>query len=59
MSVPKRTDRTWRKSSYSGSENCVEVSREPSTVGVRDTKAPIDELDFRAAAWKALLDHLR
>jgi hypothetical protein len=30
----------WRKSSRSGSGNCVEVGSAPDEVGVRDTKNP-------------------
>lgn len=60
MSVPERTGRKWRKSSHSGTENCVEVDDgDPSIVGVRDSKAPIDALNFRAVSWKALIKSLK
>lgn len=61
MSVPKRTDRKWRKSSHSGSENqCVEVALDTPTVGLRDSKAPAGgELEVPATSWTALLDQLR
>ena len=46
----------WRKSSYSGSGggNCVEVATVPSTVAVRDSKAPDgSRLAFGPEAWRA------
>ena len=46
--------RTWRKSSYSGSDgNCVEVGR---GVGIRDSKAPAVELPLSDRQWGALLN---
>ena len=48
----------WRKSSYSGiaNDNCVEVRRTPSTIGVRDSKAPAaGELWVPPSAWAAFV----
>lgn len=61
MSVPKRTDKKWKKSSYSGgSGQCVEVALDESIIGVRDSKAPMSgELDLPAAAWVALLEKIK
>jgi len=61
MSVPKRNDREWRKSTYSGSDNqCVEVAPDAVLVGVRDTKArAAGELDVPAASWAALLEQVK
>jgi hypothetical protein len=45
--------RTWRKSSYTATEECVEVLL-AETVGVRDTKARhLGELAVSRAAWSA------
>ncbi len=45
----------WSKSTYSG--NCVEVSTEHLTVGVRDSKQDGrgPALEFSSAAWEAFL----
>jgi len=61
MSVPKRTDRIWRISSYSGGNNqCVEVAVDNQVIGVRDTKArTAGELDVPTASWAALLEQIR
>ena len=45
---------TWRKSSYTAKEECVEVLLADS-VGVRDTKARhLGQLTVSRAAWTAL-----
>lgn len=49
------TDRSWRKSSYSGGSggNCVEVGKAADGVGIRDTKRRDGvELRFSASAWR-------
>ena len=55
------TERTWRKSSYSGNttdSNCVEVSLAQDAL-VRDSKnASGDVLAFSAPAWQSLLNWL-
>ena len=52
----------WRKSSYSGQGDCVEVGRrsEASRVLVRDTKdrtGPV--LEFTPHAWRTFAGHLK
>lgn len=61
MSVPRRTDRKWRTSSYSGNNSqCVEVALDSQAVSVRDTKArAAGELDVPTASWTALLELVR
>lgn len=53
---------SWRKSSYSGSENqdCVEVADgTPDVVPVRDSKAPYGPtLTFRNHAWQTFINSL-
>ena len=55
------TERTWRKSSYSGSSTdsaCVEVAFADDAL-VRDSKnASGDVLAFSAPAWRSLLSWL-
>ncbi|NEA65364.1 DUF397 domain-containing protein [Streptomyces sp. SID12488] len=48
----------WRTSSYTGTENCVEVAdNEPMTVMVRDTKARgRGALALQPAAWSAFVE---
>lgn len=52
---------SWRKSSYSNSSsNCVEVSGQPGTVAVRDSKDPHGPaLAFRPASWQAFTRSIR
>lgn len=45
----------WKKSTASGSGNCVEVALAESTIFVRDSKDPRLTLAFSAAEWKAFL----
>lgn len=61
MSVPKRTDRKWRISSYSGNNSqCVEVALAEAVIGVRDSKARTSgELTVVAPSWTALLEQIR
>lgn len=48
----------WRTSSYTGTENCVEVAdNEPTMVMVRDTKAHSSGvLVVRPAAWTTFVE---
>jgi hypothetical protein len=46
----------WKKSSYSGTSNCVEVAQEPDAVRVRDSKDPGGPvLVFGPAEWAEYL----
>jgi uncharacterized protein DUF397 len=48
----------WRTSSYTGTENCVEVAdNEPTKVMVRDTKArSCGIMTVQMAAWAAFVE---
>ncbi|MCZ0208220.1 DUF397 domain-containing protein [Streptomyces achromogenes] len=49
---------TWRKSSYSSSEggNCVEVAAHPTTIHIRDSKAPAGPvLNLSPTTWNTFL----
>lgn len=47
----------WRKSSYSGTGDCVEVAVCGDDVLVRDTKDPAGaRLTFTVSEWRAFLD---
>jgi hypothetical protein len=51
---------TWRKSSHSATNGCVEVALDPAEVAVRDSKdrdGPV--LRFNAHEWKAFLAGVR
>jgi len=52
---------TWRKSSRSGTNGCVEVALDPAEVAVRDSKqqgrGPV--LRFNAHEWEAFLAGVR
>ncbi|MDH2393442.1 DUF397 domain-containing protein [Streptomyces sp. HNM0663] len=51
----------WRKSSYSSEEGgeCVEVAAHPTTVHVRDSKAPEGPtLTLTPSAWAAFTSHV-
>ncbi|MGH3390874.1 MAG: DUF397 domain-containing protein [Actinomadura sp.] len=55
---------TWRKSSRSGGSSehsdCVEVTRLPGTVGVRDSKAPeTGHLSLRVPAFAELVARVK
>ncbi|MRH86193.1 DUF397 domain-containing protein [Nocardia sp. SYP-A9097] len=50
------THLTWRKSSYTNPETCVEVARTPGGVLVRNSNAPDDgTLAFTRAEFRAWL----
>lgn len=51
----------WRTSSYTGTENCVEVAdNDPKHVMVRDTKAPNrGVLAAQRTAWTAFVEHAK
>jgi Domain of unknown function (DUF397) len=50
----------WRKSSYTGNKNCVELAHLPGLVGVRDSKDPDGPvLVFTAREMRGLLDRLK
>jgi hypothetical protein len=50
----------WRKSSFSGMENCVEVAFSDQVVGVRDSKNVADpKLVLSAVSWQKALAALR
>ena len=48
----------WRTSTYTGTENCVEVAdNEPTTVMVRDTKdRSCGNLAVKPAVWAAFVE---
>lgn len=51
---------TWRKSSHSETNDCVEVKPDVGEVGVRDTKDRAGgQLAVPAAAWQAAIERLR
>ncbi|WP_216205974.1 DUF397 domain-containing protein [Amycolatopsis aidingensis] len=46
----------WRKSSYTGDNDCVEVAMTADRVGIRDSKAPTaGALRVSRAGWRGLL----
>jgi hypothetical protein len=51
----------WRKSSFSGGQNCVEVARNlPGIVAVRDSKNPeAPALVISRARWAAFVDSVK
>ena len=54
--------RTWRKSSYSGSNggNCIEVAATPDAVAVRDSKDPHGPvLAFGPQDWQRFADQVK
>jgi hypothetical protein len=55
-------DRTWRKSSYSGSNggNCIEISAAPGTVAIRDSNDPHGPvLTFDSQDWRRFADQVK
>ena len=51
---------SWRKSTASGSGNCVEVKKTGESVHVRDSKDPAGlHLTFTRPAWEAFLTRAR
>ncbi|MET9712750.1 DUF397 domain-containing protein [Nocardiopsis alba] len=56
MPLPQAEALTFRKSSYSDRNNCVEVAGIPGTSAIRDTKRRSDgHLPFPTSAWAAFL----
>ena len=54
--VAPRAGLSWRKSTWSGSGNCVQVARADTQVLVCDTKDPAGPiLAFTRAEWQAFL----
>lgn len=50
----------WRKSTYSGGGNCVEVAGGPAAVAVRDSKDPsVPPLAFRREEWAAFTGRVK
>ncbi|GAB2650177.1 DUF397 domain-containing protein [Saccharopolyspora gloriosae] len=50
----------WRKSTWSGDYNCVEVALSPGSTAVRDSKAPEDgHFTVPAAQWGFFLHTLK
>lgn len=59
MTITEEAAGNWRKSSHSGTGNCVEVGQDSAVVLVRDTQAPDGAvLTFSAAAWTAFCHRL-
>jgi predicted secreted Zn-dependent protease len=55
-----RGDHRWRKSTASGSGNCVEVRVSGSSIVVRDSKSPAGPvLSFTADEWRAFVVGVR
>jgi hypothetical protein len=49
---------SWRKSSYTTDNNCVEVAFSASEVGVRDSKQRTGAtLEFGPGEWRTFLAH--
>jgi hypothetical protein len=57
--TPAESNSAWRKSSASGSSNCVEVSFGDGSVSVRHSKSVTTELRFTPAEWIAFLAGVR
>jgi hypothetical protein len=54
------TEPTWRKSSYSGEGNCVELSDQAGRVLVRDTQDPQGlVLTVPARAWREFVGQVQ
>jgi hypothetical protein len=54
--------RTWRKSSYSGSNggNCIEISAAPGAIAVRDSNDPHGPvLTFDSQDWRRFADQVK
>ncbi|GHI06876.1 DUF397 domain-containing protein [Streptomyces cellostaticus] len=53
------TDLHWSKSSYSDGEGeCLEVAPTPTTIHIRDSKAPAPTLKVTPTTWTAFLASL-
>lgn len=60
MPTPDLSRATWRKSSHSGLNGCVEVAVVDRTVAVRDSKNPAGPvLLFGVEAWTAFVEGVR
>jgi hypothetical protein len=60
--MDKLDSRTWRKSSYSGSNggNCIEITTGPGTVAIRDSTDPHGPvLSVTGQDWKRFADQVR
>ncbi len=50
----------WRKSSYSGKENCVEIARGVGRVSIRDSKRPEEaHLEVGIRAFRSLTKSIK
>jgi hypothetical protein len=60
MPTPDLSRATWRKSSHSGLNGCVEVAVVDRTIAVRDSKNPAGPvLLFGVEAWTAFVEGVR
>lgn len=60
MPLPQAEALTFRKSSYSNPNNCVEVANTPGASAVRDSQNPgSGHLTFSSSEWTALLTTTR
>ncbi|RNL84259.1 DUF397 domain-containing protein [Halostreptopolyspora alba] len=51
---------SFRKSSYSNPQNCVEVADLPEGAAIRDSKRPeVGPLSFPTIEWRAFLDSVK
>jgi hypothetical protein len=52
---------TWRRSTFSGGTNCVEVATAERAVYIRDSKSPDDGqiIATSLSSWQALLNSIR
>jgi hypothetical protein len=52
---------TWRRSTFSGGTNCVEVATAEEAVYIRDSKSPDDGqiIATSLSSWQALLNRIR
>ena len=50
----------WRKSSYTGRNECVEIAEADGSAAVRDSKNPRGaQLRVSAGSWRSFLAHLK
>ncbi|MFB8763919.1 DUF397 domain-containing protein [Nocardiopsis alba] len=60
MPLPQAEALTFRKSSYSDRNNCVEVADSPGASAIRDSQNPgSGHLTFSSSEWTALLTTAR
>jgi hypothetical protein len=52
---------TWRRSTFSGATNCVEIAAAEGAVYIRDSKSSVDSqiLATSLSSWQALLNRIR